>query len=1128
MGRSVSIRIGAIAAGLLLAAGTLAVPPPQSPTQPGKADVAPESRPKPAARDADQWLLSLADGYAEAQRLRQPVFLRVGGPDCPWCRKLEAELRKPELKDELTRWSLVSLDADKAADEIKPFSVSGIPALRVLTPTGRLIASHDGYLAADELLAWLKKNYAAASAVPDAELVATGPPSAEAVGKIVGVLKDRDPSLREAAVRRLMPYPAVAAEPVAQTFAAGPLQARLAALDLLREWQAPVDGLDPWRPETLGAERLAAVKSWSTHPPAELPPKPLAASAPAAARLDLDRLATVSDAEAAATRERLARHGPALMPEVYTRLKNPPTDQARERLTALRYRLVANDALVLNWPGGLDRLASDDPRFRHAAIQELARRAGPADEALLLELFSSPDALVRELSLRILHATVGRNSTAALVKLLGDPEPNVRAAVLKQLADQPTPGMVSQLATYIAQETDQDLVVHAVRALRAVDSQESLDALKPLTKHAAWRVRAEAAQAVGESVTNYRRNLSEPAKAAVYATLIEILNDRDGFVVSRAIAALKKGDRREAVEPLAKLADSAEPLLAAQAVHALNTGNNTREQALPHLRRFCAHKEPAVRAAAIKELCLTVGASVNTELPAALKDSASQVRTAGADAVLQMLNSRRGGFGEEDATVPIPQPVPVPVPEPAMKAGGLLDGLLELFGGQPQPPQVQPPPAPPPSLQPAPVPPEPPADPDKAFEEIRHGKGRPKWMNDLPPLLEPMLTAADPEERLAGALALTALGREERGLPVVLEVSTKVRSLRGKAGDVLPWLPWAKREDTYNRLIALNPDPEPLEQIVQGLTTTRDKRTLSLLWKLAARDSLTNELVGLTVSKLQDAYFGNDLYTRVNGQRTLKPANLKQATEDAKPKAESGPENQRLIALTVLQTADAEAAKAAAEKIIEDAAAPERLRRDAFRVRLATLTQPERRAAARAALSHPAAEVRRVAVAYLALENDANLHWLPDRGLQLDSGANMVGIMQGPRAAADRPYVPERPKEITPDVLHKLLSDPSPQTVAAAGYLLALFGDPAGFDALVRYWREEAPKEADWARLVCRAVVALDDDAQVKILEEVYQDLPSIGLDAKEFYWSIRRLDGPQALRLRRVMRSEHGMESLR
>jgi HEAT repeat protein len=913
---------------------------------------------------------------------------------------------------------------------------------------------------------------------------------------------------------------------VAAALSAGPLQARLAALDLLREWLAPVDGLDPWRPDTLAADRLKAVTEWSTHPPVDLPPKPIAPAALAAARLDMDRLASVTDIEAAAIRERLARHGPSLMSEVYARLKSPPTDQARERLTALRYRLVAADALVLNWPGGLERLASDDPRFRHAAIQELAHRAGPAEEALLLELFSSPDALVRELSLRILHATVGRQSTAALVKLLGDPEPNVRAAVLKQLADQPTPTMISQLAAYIGQETDADLVVHAVRAVRAVETEEALNVLKPLTKHAAWRVRAEAATAVGEAATSYRQpQMSEPMKTAAFATLIEALNDSDGFVVSRAIAALKKGVRPEAVEPLAKLVDRAEPLLAAQAVKALNTGAQTRNAALPHVKRFCSHKEPAVRAAAIKELCMMVGVAAQVELPAALKDSAGQVRIAGAEALLQILNSTRsGGEGEVanllDSSVhslPIPPPPP---PQPAMKSGGLFDGLIELFGGSTAVPPPQQPPAAIPETPPQPT------DPDKVLAELRGGKARPAWMQDLIPLLTTMLPANDPEERLAAALALNALGRDEVALPVILDLAAKVRVLRGRAGSALPWLPWAKREDTYNRFVALNPDAEHLEEIVRGLTTLPDQRTVPLLWALSARGGLSNDLLELVFERLQSAYFGHNLYSRTNGNRNIRPADRKRAAADAAPKAATGPEQQRLIALAVLASADREAAALAAEKVVADAAAPDRLRRDAFQIRLAALPPTERLTAARQGLAHSFAGARRVAVEVLALESDYALLVIPNRGLRLDiDGADAIAQ---PRPALDRPFVPERPKDLTVETIRPLLADPDPATAAAAGYLLTLFGDAAGFDPLTHYWREYAPKDYAWTRLVCRAIVALDDDARVRVLEEVYENLSAIGLDPKEFYWTIRALDGPRALRLRRVIRSEHGMENLR
>src|SRR5207248_5021290 len=128
--------------------------------------------------------------------------------------------------------------------------------------------------------------------------------------------------------------------------------------------------------------------------------------------------------------------------------------------------------------------------------------------------------------------------------------------------------------------------------------------------------------------------------------------------------------------------------------------------------------------------------------------------------------------------------------------------------------------------------------------------------------------------------ALVAFGQDDRGLPVVLEVAAKARGLRGKAGEVLPWLPWAKREETYKRLVALELDAEQTGDIVRGLTSRRDKRTLPLLWDLAGRPGLTTDLLDLAAEKLLAAYFGNDLYTRVNGVRPIKADDRKQAAAE--------------------------------------------------------------------------------------------------------------------------------------------------------------------------------------------------------------------------------------------------------
>src|SRR5262249_35849041 len=161
----------------------------------------------------------------------------------------EEEIRRPKVQTELGRWTLVVLDADRDAAAARSLSVGAIPALRLLTPTGRLVASSEGYMPADKLLEWLGRYYDAASRAAAEELADEGELTTPIITKLVALLRNRDPALREVAVRRLLPRPELAAREVAGEFATGPLQARLAALELLREWQAPVADLDPWRPE---------------------------------------------------------------------------------------------------------------------------------------------------------------------------------------------------------------------------------------------------------------------------------------------------------------------------------------------------------------------------------------------------------------------------------------------------------------------------------------------------------------------------------------------------------------------------------------------------------------------------------------------------------------------------------------------------------------------------------------------------------------------------------------------------------------------------------------------------------------------------------------------------------------
>src|SRR5436305_14644871 len=101
--------------------------------------------PPPTANPGLAWLSKLPEGYAQARRRGQPVFVRFGAASCPWCRKLEAELRDPALAKELDRWTLVSLDVVDADRDARALAVGPVPSLRILTPNGRVVASREGF-----------------------------------------------------------------------------------------------------------------------------------------------------------------------------------------------------------------------------------------------------------------------------------------------------------------------------------------------------------------------------------------------------------------------------------------------------------------------------------------------------------------------------------------------------------------------------------------------------------------------------------------------------------------------------------------------------------------------------------------------------------------------------------------------------------------------------------------------------------------------------------------------------------------------------------------------------------------------------------------------------------------------
>lgn len=1088
------------------------------------------------------WLPDTKRGFSEALRLKRPILVRLGAEWCGPCHGLAAEIEKPEVQQALERWTVVYIDIDKSPNEARAHGAASIPALRVLTPTGRQVASSEGSLAAAELIAWLDTNFDAGDPETLAQLQGDEAPQEGDVPALLRHFQNRDPAIREAALQRLLPHRQVAAMAVTQALAEGNLQTRLAALELLKEWKAPVTRLDPWQPETLTAPLLKDLDAWA---------EKAGASAAVADQLTPERrkaardqiaemLKTEDDAHVRAIRERLAIFGRALLPEVYAQLKDAATDRLRERLTALRYRLVAARGLALRWPSGVERLAATQADVRRQAFDELAKEATAEDEALLLELFSDPDPLFREISLRILQEVSGTSATSGIIQLLDDPAPNVRAAVLNELAEHPSPRTVPRIVAYIARETDPDLVVHAVRTLRASKGKAAIDCLLTLFQHKSWHVRAEAAEAIAKCID--RRHSSsgnESVAAEVYVALIDLLKDGDGFVVSHAIHALEHADLLLAVEPLAKTV-KAHPELATDAIAALTEGSKTRSKAVPHLREFFKDADPRIRAAAITGLHAALSHDAHPELEAGLSDAHTLVRTSAAWSLFALLDAHHlpaaaseseltdagdePGLSRAKAGVEMEEAVPVP-PQPT----GLLERVFKLLLPTTAP-------APGPAKQPrleSDAAPEPdvagsdakketqPADDlgdgnDAALMEFHAGKGRPEWIPACIPALQKMVGAPEAPERVAAALCLTAIGKLDISMPALLSIAKSDRSLQEQVAGALPWLPWKARLQLFDDLLALHPGPEPLSKIAGALIKIRDRRAEQPLWRITAAAEMNSDAGNAVLGSLRGFYFG----TRYWDESKIKPRQRKRAAAEARPRAAAGPKWQRLVALALLLPVASDEAAETARSSFAEPEADDALRTFALAVLLASQSKADGEKAAVAAISDKSPEIRKAALMYLVQGPDRLTSHAP-LNMQLPQIVSTASTDSGEETLS------EPPGGLTVEALRPFLSDIDPEVTACAGYLLALLGRRDGLDLLMRYWRLHGIEDPSWTQAVYRAVAHVNDDGLVPVLEEIYNRFGKENYQIREFYWTIRSMTGPNILKLRKRIRSEVGMQRL-
>ena len=110
----------------------------------------------------------------------------------------------------------------------------------------------------------------------------------------------------------------------------------------------------------------------------------------------------------------------------------------------------------------------------------------------------------------------------------------------------------------------------------------------------------------------------------------------------------------------------------------------------------------------------------------------------------------------------------------------------------------------------------------------------------------------------------------------------------------------------------------------------------------------------------------------------------------------------------------------------------------------------------------------------------------------------------------------------------EVLPDTDPDVAAIAAYFLALHDKPDGLQKLIEKYKSAPNTTArPWYKLTYRAIARLNNDSQVPVLERMFKNEVQESYNASEFYWTIRSMDGPQALKLRKHIRDTVGMSEL-
>lgn len=498
--------------------------------------------------------IEIMDDYQEGLKMgrleQRPVVVVLGAIWCNWCRKLESELDSNDGALILQKWVVVKVDVDQDPEVAELLEASALPGIRVIGLDEKVIASREGYSPVNQLQEWLDSKLNEANPKIQRVLYEQGEPTKQDITELIQFLAHRSPNIRAAASDRLIRNRSLVAEDMIQTLKTGRLIQKLAALQVLSAWRAPVQSIDPWNPDSINDASLQSTLDWLKDQKKETAQE-TESDLGSAGKLDdqafsQELLKKLLNSKSDALMAQAISLGASMLPEVRERLSYASDfdDQQQMVLRELLYRLLASEQSRLQQSSLLVALASLNGETHRAAAEKLIESLTQQDQMMIDELSSDPNPIIRELTIPKQQEFGALEDPDRLTRLLADKSPSVRTAILRELSENKNAKSIQILVDYIQKETDEDLLVYATKTLGTIGrKQAAQQALIQLTRNTSWRVRAAAIDAIGGTIegrnpysTGTEDRVSKEASEAVIAGL----QDDDPFVVSRAEVLLVK------------------------------------------------------------------------------------------------------------------------------------------------------------------------------------------------------------------------------------------------------------------------------------------------------------------------------------------------------------------------------------------------------------------------------------------------------------------------------------------------------------------------------------------------------------------------------------------------------------